>query len=61
MKNGKIRFFEEKRDLSIVSIKLRCKLLQTGLADLKKHQTFVYFLRVDFLAQVHYKTKIVRP
>ena len=44
----KIELSEEKRVLSIVSIKLKCRWLQTDLADLKKHQTFVFFLWVDF-------------
>ena len=49
LKMQKIAFSEEKRVLSIVSIKLKYRRLQTGLADLKKHQTFVFFLWVDFL------------
>ena len=49
VKNAKIAFFEEKRVLSVVFIELKCRWLQTGLADLKNHQTNVIFLRVDFL------------
>ena len=49
VKNAKLAFFEEKKVLSVVFIELKCRLLQTGLADLKKHQTSVFFLRVDFL------------
>ena len=48
----KMQIFKKKRVLSIVSIKLKCRWVQLGLADLKKntHQTFVFFLRVDFYA-----------
>ena len=46
--NRKINVFEEKRVLSVVFIKLKCRWLQNGLADLKKHQTLKILLRVNF-------------
>ena len=49
VKNAKIAFFEENRFLRVVFISLKGRWLQTGLADLKKHQTSVFFLRVDLL------------
>ena len=49
VKNAKVAFFEEKRVLSVVFIELKDRWLQTGLADMKKHQTSVFFLRVEFL------------
>ena len=49
VKNAKIAFFEENRVLIVVFIELKGRWLQTGLADLKKHQTSVFFLRVDLL------------
>ena len=30
-------------------IGLKCRLLQSGLADLEKHQTHAFLLMVDFL------------
>ena len=49
VKNAKIAFFEGKRVLSIVFIESKGRWLQAGLVDLKKHQTSVFFLRVDLL------------
>ena len=49
VKNAKINFFKEKKVLSVVVIKLKCRWLQTGLADLKKHQTLEILLMVNFL------------
>ena len=49
VKNVKITFFAEKRVLNICFIEFKCRLLQTSLADMEKHLTFVFFLRVDFL------------
>ena len=50
VKNAKKSHFLRKRVLSVVFIELKGRWLQTGLADLIKHQTSVFFLRVDFLA-----------
>ena len=36
--------------LRVVFIKLAFRLLQTGLSDLKKHQTTEYLLMMDFYA-----------
>ena len=48
-KMQKLHFLKKKRVLSVVFIELKCRWLQTGLADLKKkHQSNVIFLRVDF-------------
>ena len=35
--------------LSAFLIDLKCRWLQSGLADLEKHQTLAFLLRVDFL------------
>ena len=35
--------------LSAFLIDLKCRWLQSGLADLEKHQTFAFLLMVDFL------------
>ena len=49
VKNAKKnRIFLRKRVLSVVFIELKGRWLQTGLADLIKHQTSVFFLRVNF-------------
>ena len=48
-KNAKINFFEEKRDLSAVFIKLKFGWLQTCLTDMEKHKTLEMLLRADFL------------
>ena len=49
VKNAKNNIFEDKCFLSIFFIKLKCRRLQTGLAILKKHQTFEFFQTTDFL------------
>ena len=38
----------EKKGLSAVLVELKCKWLQTGRADLEKHQKFGILLEVDF-------------
>ena len=45
----KSTFFKEKMALRVVFIKLTFRRLQTGLSDLKKHQTIEILLMVDFL------------
>ena len=40
----------EKNDLSANLIDLKCRWLQSGLADLGKHQTFAFLCMIDFLA-----------
>ena len=35
--------------LSAFWIKLKCRCLQSGLADLEKHQTLAFLLMADFL------------
>ena len=50
-------FVKKKWGLSVVFffIKLKCIWLQTGLLDLKKHQTIEILLRVDISAFVFFK------
>ena len=35
--------------LSAFLIELKCRWLQSGLADFEKHQTFAFLLMVDFV------------
>ena len=49
VKNGKIDFFGEKMILSAFLIDFKCMWLQSGLADLEKHQTLAFLLMVDIL------------
>ena len=42
-------FFLIQSGLSVVFIELKCRRSQTGLADLKKHQTLETLLREDSL------------
>ena len=46
VKNAKIGCFEDKRVLSEVFMKLKCRWLQTDLADLKNTKTIGILLRV---------------
>ena len=41
--------FEENKVFGALFIELNCRWLQTGLADLKKHQTLEILLMTDFL------------
>ena len=43
------RLFWGKMILSAFLINLKCRWIQSSLADLKKHQTLVFLLMVDFL------------
>ena len=52
VRTAKIDFLKRKMVLRVVSIKLTFKWLQTGLSDLKKHQTIEILLMVDFM---HFK------
>ena len=45
----KLIVLEKKMILSAFLIYLKCRWLQSGLADLEKHQTHVVLLMVDFL------------
>ena len=45
----KSTFFGEKIILSAFLIDLKCKWLQSGLADSEKHQTLAFLLMVEFL------------
>ena len=42
--------FEKKMILSAFWIKLKCRWLQSGLADLEKHQTLAFLLMADFFS-----------
>ena len=48
LKNAKINFFEEKKDLSAVFIESKFGLLQICLSDMKKHETLEKLLRAGF-------------
>ena len=47
LKMEKSHFLQKKR-FECIFIELKCRWLQTSLADLEKHLTFVFFLWVDF-------------
>ena len=49
VKNAKIDCFGEKIILTAFLIDVKCRWLQSGLADLEKHQTLAFLLMVDFL------------
>ena len=48
-KNAKIDSLKTKMVLRVVFIQLTLRWLQTGLSDLKKHQTIEMLLMVDFV------------
>ena len=48
-KNEKNQHFEENKGFGALFIKFNYRWLQTGLADLKKHQTLEIVLMTDFL------------
>ena len=48
-KNAKIDLFKKKMVLRVISIKLTFRWLQTGLSDLKQHETIEILLMVDFV------------
>ena len=54
VENAKIDCFGEKMILSAFLIELRCRWLQSGLADLEKHQTLAFLLMVVFLSILKY-------
>ena len=45
----KTQRFEENNGFGVLFIELNCRWLQTGLADLKTHQTLEILLMTDFL------------
>ena len=49
LKMQKSTVFGEKMILSAFLIVLKCRWLQSGLADLEKHTTLAFLLMVDFL------------
>ena len=46
--NAKINLLRKIRVADAVFIEMKCRWLQTGLADLKKHQTLEILLMTDF-------------
>ena len=48
VENAEIDCFGEKMILCAFLIDLKCRWLQSGLADLEKHLTLAFLLTVDF-------------